>query len=160
MGNRFAEEPLLFITQPTTHRPEAPMQYNSFTPKKKQVKKDKDVQRKVNPSRIYKRNYFQEESKHLERKALEEIREQEEIGTAETKEKGFKNMTLEEKVDYFRDTPVHTPKLRCELITKDRKYRGVISDYKDDHVFIRVGRRSTSEEVPFSDITDVRMLGF
>src|SRR5699024_11650770 len=72
----------------------------------------------------------------------------------------FKDMTIEEKVEYFVSQPRHVPKLRCQIETNERKYRGIIIDFQEDHVFIRVGKRSSSTKISLDQITNIRMLGF
>src|SRR5699024_12853598 len=72
----------------------------------------------------------------------------------------FKDMTIEEKVEYFVRQPRHVPKLRCQIETNERKYRGIIIDFQEGHVFIRVGKRSSSTKISLDQITNIRMLGF
>lgn len=76
--------------------------------------------------------------------------------TAERKK--FRDMSIMEKVEYFINTPQHLPRMRSEVRTDERKYRGVIMDLEEDEILMRVGRRST--RIKMEDITDIQLLGF
>lgn len=85
--------------------------------------------------------------------SLEEVSEDNKL-----ERKKFKEMTLMEKIDYFIKTPSHLPRMRCEVVTNDNKYRGIMLDKENEVIKMRVGRRTT--EVSIEDITDIRLLGF
>src|SRR5699024_12740480 len=74
--------------------------------------------------------------------------------------KRFKDMTLEERIDYFLNAPKHAPVMRCEVKTEGRNYRGTIVDYQDNNVYMRVGKRTTPTAIPFDTINEIRLLGF
>lgn len=187
---RFARDPLLYIQQPTIRTPEAPMQSNYITSREKkespvesvqpveQVKRAKPIQKGSPPMEppqkkpIKKKNAFHQQlSKPAPKQQptsktntttelneeVDDYEEKEQEGREPTK---FIDMTLEEKVAYFSDAPSYAPKMRCEIKTAERSYRGVITDAKDDEVFIQVGKRSTSRKIPMADIKEIRMLGF
>lgn len=160
---RFAKTPLLYIDQPTISKPKAPMQHDYLTPRKVQKNTEQvETPKKRTPTRPQKRSYFYEEEQAFkQREKASELkdetgREREQTST----EKQFKNMTLQEKVNYFVELPDHIVKVRCEMITEDKKYRGIITDFKDDFVYIRIGQRSSSERIEFSKVKEIRMLGF
>src|SRR5699024_10120363 len=88
------------------------------------------------------------------------IIEEEETDEELSEDKKFRDMTIRQKVDYFINRSDHAPIIRSEIQTNEKKYQGVITGFENDHVFIRIGRRSTSSEVPFHDITDIRIIGF
>src|SRR5699024_10218528 len=72
----------------------------------------------------------------------------------------LKDMTIEEKVEYLVSRPRHVRQLRGKIETTERKYRGIIIHFQEDHVFIRVGKRSSSTKISLDQITNIRMLGF
>lgn len=155
---KYAKEPLFYVHQPTIKKPEAVMQDQYFTPKqeRKYIERaeNKKSQRK---KRVYNRNYF------LEEEQTDNNRDDFQENVIDNKlnnDKKFKDMTLLEKVYYFKTIPEHAPKVRCEISTEERKYQGIITDYKDNNVWIRIGRSSSSTKVPFDEILSIRMLGF
>lgn len=70
----------------------------------------------------------------------------------------FKDRSIEEKIAYFADAPEFAPKMRCEVKTDARTYRGYIADRQEETVYMRTGKRTTN--IPMTKITDIRMLGF
>lgn len=171
MGRRkFAKDPLLYIQQPTEGTAKAPMQDHYRTPKKptaSEIPPEKNPQQK--PRTIKRKTYGlseghqvkneqpgQHSAETADNSAPDELEEKK--STADRPK--FKDMTIEEKVEYFMSRPRHVPKLRCQIETNERKYRGIITDFQENHVFIRVGKRSSSTKISLDQITNIRMLGF
>lgn len=160
MGNkRFAENPLLYIQQPTISTPEVPMQHHYYTPKQNHQPQEQDNKNvAVKHTRPLRRNY------PVKNEAIIEETESESLAEVENKEipnqSKFKDMTLKQKVSYFIDRPSHAPEMRCEIKTDEKKVQGIITGEEDEDVLIRIGRRSSSSKIPFDEITDIRMLGF
>ncbi|GAA0432783.1 hypothetical protein GCM10008983_06740 [Lentibacillus halophilus] len=175
MGNKkSANSPLLYIQQPTTRTPEAPMQSSYKTPKKSDTK-NQSMTTKSSVKRSGGRNSFFEqekvENKHPADTAGpadpqanddDNIEEKDASHNDTTSEhrKQFKDMSLQERVEYFLNRPAHVPPMRCEIKTNERRYRGIITDYQDETVYVRVGRRSTPTAISFSEIHDIQMVGF
>ncbi|WP_373895708.1 CotO family spore coat protein [Virgibacillus sp. CBA3643] len=181
MGKKkFAKDPLLYIHQPSAQTPKAPMQHNYTSP---QRRRNKEMEANVSTSptqhvakKPLNRSFYKEEALYsdemgseTETDESEENKDDEERMNEEKNEermdkekteKKFKDMTLEEKVAYFVDAPEYAPKLRCEVKTEKRAYRGIITDSKDDKVFIQVGKRASSTAVPMEEIMSIRLLGF
>lgn len=169
---RFAKDPLLYIHQPSAQTPKAPMQHNYTSPQRRRNKEVEDRTATPPTQNVQKkhlsRTFFKEEALYsdeleseTETNESEEDKDDEEITDEDKNETPkFKDMTLKEKVDYFVDAPEYAPKLRCEVKTEKRTYRGLITDSIDDDVFIRVGKRSSSTAVPMEEIISIRLLGF
>lgn len=164
MGEKhFAKEPLLYIEQsPTTRKPEAPMQHSYMTPNKRgETEKATERTRKSHHRPRRRARYFIDQ---LYSDIPEEQVEDEEVSENEAyledHDKKFSELSLQGKIQYFIDIPDYVPKIKCEIKTADLKYRGVITDFKENLVFIQVGKSTTSRQVPFEDIQDIRMLGF
>ncbi|WP_029267348.1 CotO family spore coat protein [Virgibacillus alimentarius] len=170
---RYAKDPLLYIHQPTISKPDAPMQDNYQTPrrdKKNPLQAPPPQSNTSQKSRIKRRNPYLKELQQDKNKIHSEDTDEEnekDVSTEPSDESKhhsnrakFKDMTLEEKVNYFVNLPTHVPKLKCEVQTSERKHRGIITDFKEDLVYIRIGRRTTSRSIPFDDIKDIRLLGF
>ena len=76
------------------------------------------------------------------------------------RKKQFKEMTLEEKVLYLADSPTYAPKIKCEIKTEDKFYRGIVTDFSDGTVFMQVGKKSAATSILFETITEIRLIGF
>lgn len=74
--------------------------------------------------------------------------------------KQFKEMSIKERVLYLVESPTYAPKLKCEVNTENQSYRGIITEFKDDTVFIQVPRKSVATQVPLANIKDIRLIGF
>lgn len=72
----------------------------------------------------------------------------------------FKEMDLEEKIDYFVNLPSQVPRMKCEVVTSDKNYRGWIQDYQDGVVHMKILHRPFRIEVPFEEIKDIELKGF
>lgn len=168
MGKKkFAKDPLLYIQQPTAQTPKAPMQHNYTSP---QRRRNKEVEASATtpqtqsvPRKSLNRSFYKEEALYSDEMESEaetetetneskEDKDDEETVDEDKNEKKFKDMTLGEKVAYFVDAPEYAPKLRCEIKTEKRTYRGIITDSEGDDVFIRVGKRASSTAVPMKEI--------
>ncbi|MFD2629679.1 CotO family spore coat protein [Oceanobacillus kapialis] len=185
---RFAKDPLLYIHQPKENKPKAPMQHTSYTNSKKkqplateQEKVEQKQEEVPGPVRTHmrRRSFLEEQAlqqeeqdKHEQEKKgegkkdfeLEDERE-EVIEHKETEEKKeqrpkFRDMTIEEKVAYFVDTPSYAPQMRCEIRTEGKAYRGIITGSEDNFVYIRVGNRKQSTKINLDDIKHIKLLGF
>lgn len=154
-NKHFAKNPLLYIQQPTIATPVAPMQHNYYTPKHQGHSNNETL--KNNERRVpLTRNRFSKYQAPVE-ESMEETEETEEDFSEEKK---FKDMTIREKVNYFINRSDHAPIIRSEIQTHEKKYHGVITGFENDHVLIRVGRRSSSSEVLLDDITNIQIIGF
>lgn len=135
--NRLAHEPLLYIHQPNITKPKVMMQAHYIS------------------HNISKKN------QQTEVENLEKINVDEEKKEIETEDLPFKEMTILDKVHYLLNREEHLPKLICEVETKERKYRGMVSDFKDQIVYLRTGQRYlTVNDIPFADIIQISLVGF
>lgn len=174
---RQAKEPLFYIQQPKISKPVAPMQDNYATPKR--TEKESPQQGEGNPSFTMptRGNNFQQfqsprsitpnestEEDTQEQLQKEEIEYPDDDTTTASEENSrprFKDMTLDEKITYFINIPSHIPKLKCEVTTEDRTYRGIIISRKEEEgeeiIVIRTGRRTFT--ITRKDINEIRLLG-
>ncbi|TFJ93624.1 CotO family spore coat protein [Lentibacillus salicampi] len=161
MGDhKSAKSPLLYIQQPNIKTPRASMQSHYRTPKKAFDDNKKGYpmskKRQVNWSNFGKQDNDDEAEEEVTESSEEDSDQQE----SSHDRKKFKDMTLEERVYYFLDAPKHAPVMRCEVKTEGRNYRGMIIDYQEKNVYMRVGKRTTPTAIPFDTITEIRLLGF
>ncbi|WP_404451758.1 spore coat CotO family protein [Virgibacillus necropolis] len=162
---KFAKSPLLYIHQPEVSNPKAPMQSNYSTPKNKKEAETPKAQ-KVN-TRPIQRDYIAQKtnsgagedegsSTDLIDSSKEEVEEQPKAQS----NKKFNNMTIQEKIDYFLSKPTHIPRMKCEVKTEEKSFRGTIQDVEEDQVLMRVGRRTSMTKIAIESIQDIRLLGF
>lgn len=88
----------------------------------------------------------------------EVINEMEEDEQPVRERKQFRDMSIRERVEYFANTSEYAPKMRCEVKTKQRTFRGIIVSFKDEEVTFQSGRKM--QQIPFEEIKAVRLLGF
>ncbi|GIO25778.1 CotO family spore coat protein [Ornithinibacillus bavariensis] len=190
--SKFANEPLMYIHQPTVIRPSAPMQHTYRTPKKedkiesvqKPVKKyPKPTKQRTNISAISKdivhdlkeappnANDLANSAQNTSNKDLtgnstpaepseSPIPIEPQDNKDNNEKKKFRDMSILEKVMYFINTPNHLPRMRCEVITEEKKYRGIIKDFQEDHIIMQVGRRMPTTSISIKDVKGIQLIGF
>ncbi|MFG6149438.1 CotO family spore coat protein [Halobacillus sp. B23F22_1] len=72
----------------------------------------------------------------------------------------FRDMSLEEKVNYFVQLPSQLPKMKCEVTTAEDTWKGYVQKYEDGIVYMKTFQKPFQQEVPFKDIQSIRLLGF
>ena len=186
MGKKqFARDPLLYIHQPSIGTPEAPMQSDYRSPSTNTTISDN-----ANPTTVAEITTNKQEpikkvpKQPIRKKAFEKQfnKTKQEDNTAEatqddesiltdaatstedaaniTEPVKFKDRSLKDKISYFADAPEFAPKMRCEVKTEARTYRGYIVDRQEDIVYMRTGKRTSNTKIPVEKIIDIRMLGF
>ncbi|WP_375052286.1 CotO family spore coat protein [Virgibacillus sp. JSM 102003] len=159
MGEKkFAKSPLLYIHQPSIGTPKAPMQHQYTSPKKAPAEQVVTQETKNVQMRPLRRDNFNKKSDSEIEDTNEEDDDSDESSDQERKK--FKDMTLNERIDYFVNPPKHVPAMKCEVKTEERNYRGTIVDLKEENVIMRLGRRTSTTEIPFDSINDIRLIGF
>lgn len=159
--NHYRKQPLLYIQQPDTGVPPAYMQQDYYTPRKQEsaeaVPNKKPRKRVARPIDRF----------HMFTDPIEEMSQtnqaEQSVDTVEksyTEEKSFKDMTIKERVAYFVQQTERGPAIKCEVRTERNIYRGIIREFKDQVVFMNIEKRVQIREIPFDDITHIRMLGF
>ncbi|HLR52754.1 MAG TPA: CotO family spore coat protein [Candidatus Avamphibacillus sp.] len=163
---RYAKDPLLYIQQPNVRTPMARMQSNYRTNRRIVTSHtgDKQEEEKIKRARPQRRpgpRYPVEApgdviTTDTNESAKEKEREQSE---KEKERPKFKDMSLKQKVEYFAEKPNHISKMKCEVKTSNKTFRGIITDFDGETVFMRSGRSVKIKTIPFSQIKRVRMLG-
>lgn len=149
---RLAESPLLYIHQPMLKPPKAAMQSNYRTPNHStELLMHEETEEKALSNQDVNDN---ETNPHMDdKKELHHM-----IDTQEGVK--FNDMTLKEKVSYLVSVPEHMPSIKCIVKTAERTYEGVITEYKENLVYIRIGRHASSISVQLDEIESIRLLGF
>ena len=171
MGKKsFARDPLLYIHQSKIYKTEAPMQSRYMTPKREKgiVANNSKPTNSAGKSPINKSAFhkqLEQPKAKLEKSATmdnETTADEEKPKDKKDRDESvkFKEMTLEKKIAYLVDSSSYAPKMRCEVRTEEKTYRGIIIDKKDNDIFIQIGKRASSTKISIAEIKSIRMLGF
>ncbi|WP_226037633.1 CotO family spore coat protein [Aquibacillus saliphilus] len=158
MGKRKkrVQRPMLYIAQPELGDPLASMQSDYRTPKKKKVKKqNKQISGHTRTVSSRKRAVSRESN--VEYPSDDEVSQNrgEDLGNR-MERKRFSDMSIEEKVTYYAGMPFHVPKMKCEVVTLNKNYRGIIEDFHDGIVFMKTARKEV--EINIDEINDIQLV--
>lgn len=161
--HRLAKDPLLYIDQPHIRTPIARMQSNYRTPRREaldssQITKN-NTQKKKPVQRRYGAKPVGDSTQQVDSEASFKNYDNENEDREKAERLKFKDMTLREKISYFSDQPTHISKIKCEIKTTTKSYRGIVTDFDGETVWIRTGRSTRASSIPFESIKQVRMLG-
>lgn len=166
-NKRYAENPLLYIHQPDVGTPNASMQSRYQTSRNQTdfQSNSREANNKIPKARVQRRygGKLLRDKTEVENTSIKNdtpINPTEAIQQEQSSPKKFKEMDLAEKVKYLADEPNHAPKIKCEIKTMDKTYRGIIEDFDGVTVFMRVGKRVQSRKIFLDEIKRIRMLGF
>ncbi|HLR09660.1 MAG TPA: CotO family spore coat protein [Bacillota bacterium] len=166
----FAHDPLLYLDQPDIHKPKASMQDLYKTPSRPQA--DAAGKRIKSPTSFRRSQAFGSTDQIpdedafapigtdsvVDDESLEEASDDLKDDKDSLRRKPFKEMTLDEKVNYLANATNHIPSVRCEVKTKEKNYRGIIMSREEDVIVMRIGKRRL--KIQMGDIENVRLLGF
>ncbi|MFD1017882.1 CotO family spore coat protein [Thalassobacillus hwangdonensis] len=155
------KDPMLYIAQPKFDPIDAPMQ-STYHGRKRNEKADQEAGRvEAEPKAATETEAERYDQQEEAPQAKSEPEEEKKIARgAQVRRQRFRDMSIEEKVNYFVHLPQQVPKMRCEVITEETSFRGYISDYEEGKVIIKTFKRPFREEVEFEQIKEIRLLGF
>lgn len=151
--------PLLYIHQPSLHHPRGKMQevYSiKEAEKKKQVAK-KEQQQIEDTASVDKREELTPEQVRETIESYEQKRHEERGGLK--KLKPFKEMTIDEKLDYLYQFPKQLPPVPCLFQTEDKGLRGILIDNHDKEIVLKLMDKS-EVSINKKDLVSIRMIGF
>ncbi|QDP39806.1 CotO family spore coat protein [Radiobacillus deserti] len=170
MNKRFSRKPMLYIQQPELGKPSAKMQVNYRTTKKRKASAEKSVPEKPvkdEKAKTKKRIKQLTDIPVEEDTSVDEIADSSSSSSDEADEntnssrrRRFKELSMEERIEYFMNVPSNVPRMKCQVITEETKYRGIITDYKDNIVYMRVTKRPFRVQLNLDEILDVQLIGF
>lgn len=168
---KYAKAPLLYIQQPEVGESKVPMQHQYRSLRKKgnakmaHTSNDAEQSNEPKPTVSYHSVSLKEEQtetvegmENLETSTVKEKAIEQETDTE--KRKHFKDMDTRGKLEYFANTSPYAPKVRCEIKTEDRTYRGVVVGFENDVAVFKTMKRNSPIEIPLAEIKDVRIIGF
>lgn len=74
--------------------------------------------------------------------------------------KPFQEMTVIEQVNYLTAPSKFIPTMKCEILTKDQRYRGKIIGKNDDTIEFETFKKPKFHEIKIDEIVVIRLLGF
>ncbi|MED4353298.1 CotO family spore coat protein [Schinkia azotoformans] len=90
----------------------------------------------------------------------EEAPVQQEPEVKKPRKKTFKEMSVEEKVDYLVKLPIAVPKVKCEIRTKESTFQGIIAGYTNGVVQIVQRKKPFRVDLKIEDILGINRKSF
>ncbi|WP_085506997.1 CotO family spore coat protein [Thalassobacillus devorans] len=159
---KLVQKPMLYITQPEFAPSEAPMQ-TTYHGKKRVKEEGKQAENKSADAGVKRERQHSNKEAQMHQEPQEKAEteaKQSRAGSARDRRQRFRDMTLEEKVTYFVNLPSQIPKMKCEVVTAEEKYRGYINNYQDGIVYMKTFKRPFQKEIDFREIEDISLIGF
>jgi hypothetical protein len=167
-------QPMMYIKQPEFEMKNMNMQKIYVA---KEVTKTNKKDHQVASQTVSFDKRLEEEKKELlendQKKPIDEVelanKEKIQEKTDETTEKAvhsdeqkkrFRELSVEEKIDYLIHLPYGVPRIKCLFKTNEKSYRGIVVDYKDGKVVLRVVTKPQKITLDIEEINDIQMLGF
>jgi hypothetical protein len=177
-------EPLLYIHQPEFQPPKVKMQ-EAFSAKQAEKRKqqllklkqqdttvesvEKKAVRKmeVQEERVFGAKPIPKEPELSIQKVQETIEEYENSNVEENQRshgfsfkrvKPFREMNIDEKLDYLANFPRQLPPVPCLFQTENKAMRGLLKEKSGDVVVLKLFDK-TEVSVPINDLIEVRMIG-
>lgn len=138
-SEKYAKHPLLYIYQPHEEELQVEMQHQYIASKSHQPKLEEEETTTDKSTTIMYKHHGEEQ------------------GT-EVKEKKFRDMTVEEQLEYLARKPDYDLQVTYEITSVDDVYVGAILQVADESVILRRGRRRIT--IPKEKITKIRIIGF
>lgn len=156
--------PLLYVHQPKLNTPKAHMQQRDFSNKvQSQEYPQKTSKKKINQKKRMPINrvFPTQEDVDDEDEVTQQVNASDsEISEEQNEEnKSFDNLSIQGKIAYLAREPKFISKIRCEIKTAEKTFRGTVHTYDDDIVYLQAGRRQTKLKIRFEDIKEINILG-
>lgn len=90
----------------------------------------------------------------------EEVAIQQESEVQKPRKKTFKEMTVEEKVEYLVNLPAAVPKVKCEIRTRETTIQGIIAGYTNGVVQIVQRKKPFRVDLKIEDILGINRKSF
>lgn len=148
---RVVQKPVLYIHQPKEEEITANMQSYFY------YKKNEDRGKKEESSRP---QQLVIEKEHEQEEEQERQSNYNNKHSARERRQAFNEMSILEKIQYFVYMPKKVPKMKCEVITEEKKYRGYIQSLENEVVQMKIFQRPFQAEIPLNEIQDVKLIGF
>ena|SRR5690625_1695806 len=74
-------------------------------------------------------------------------------------EGAFKDLSIDDKINYLVDLPQEVPRIRCEIITEEQEYKGIITEKNEEEIIFRVFGRG-NRVIQKNKIKNIHLIGF
>ncbi|WP_070119722.1 CotO family spore coat protein [Bacillus marinisedimentorum] len=72
----------------------------------------------------------------------------------------FKEMSIPERIDYLLNLPFGIPPIKCEIVTEQRSYRGIVASKKEDKIMVFHFGSPRNLNIRIEEIRDIKMKSF
>lgn len=100
----------------------------------------------------------QAEIKQEKLKSKQSGHQQEKKRTAMNRVKPFKEMDIQERLDYLINFPKVLPPVPCVFYTDQNNYQGYLSEYDDQQITIKLYDQ-TNKTIPLHELKNILMIG-
>ncbi|MCP3026661.1 CotO family spore coat protein [Halobacillus sp. A5] len=163
MANKkqIAKPPILYITQPNLPPAEVSMQtsFRGESASKNPSLIEAELRLRNQSTLGGERNTATEEAP-VSTKADQEENKEETFASRKDRRQRFRDMSLEEKVNYFVQLPSQLPKMKCEVVTSEETVKGYIQKYEEGMVHMKIFQKPFHKEMAFKEIESIRLIGF
>lgn len=77
----------------------------------------------------------------------------------EKEKKSFKEMSIEEKIDYLEQFPASIVKIQYSFITSDNKFVGYFVSKQDDYIQVFPRNKRKPVRIPVEELRDIKISG-
>lgn len=154
MSTKKRKGPLLYIHQPFARTPATNMQ-DTYTIRQELVEPDEEM-----PSEDDSKKTISLAKKQLvpEQITKDMTKFQNKKQTSLNRVKPFKEMNLEERLDYLINYPKVLPPAPCVFVTEEKNYQGYLIEYDSEDVTIRF-HDQTTKTMPVHALKNVLLIG-
>ncbi len=95
-----------------------------------------------------------------EQKASNNAGSKKEKGNAHKDSVAFKEMSIQERIEYLLNMPFGIPPIKCEIVTDKRSYRGIVASKKENEIMVLHFGSPRNLNIPIEEIKDLKMKSF
>ncbi|HHW39037.1 MAG TPA: hypothetical protein GXX18_17695 [Bacillales bacterium] len=111
-------------------------------------------------NRTSKEQNSRDDSQQAPQNQQEEASIQQEPEVKKPRQKPFKEMSVEEKVEYLVNLPIAVPKVKCEIRTNETTFQGIIAGYTNGVVQIIQRKKPFRVDLKIEDILGINRKSF
>jgi hypothetical protein len=100
----------------------------------------------------------QERSSQKEVEKVQPTKKVEQVKRKRSDKKSFKDMTVEEKVDFIINLPQQLPRLTADIVTEENKVRGLIYEKDEDIIRVRTYKAPYKAEININEIQEINIV--
>lgn len=163
MEKKTKRGPLLYISQPFSNQPVNNMQETFSSRQERQLPMEEPPQEEE----LKKKRGFEvslaktekpRETKMMEVKKDIIPEEKQDTHRKFNRVKGFREMNLQERLEYLANFPRALPPVPCVFYTKEENFQGYLLEYNEHEIKVQFPNQTT-EIIPVNEIKDIMMIG-